>query len=216
MPRTGLPFSSCLLALLLAAAPASAQNETSFRPLFENGSLQGWSFENTERENFSLDDGVLTVRGEGGWLRSPEQYGDFVLRLDFRFLEPDSDSGVFLRAGTGTPFILGWPGDAYQVQIREISVNTSDSPLPLVNLYRHRIADGTTRYERERVFELYRGVGEWHDLEIRAQGDEIRVLLDGEEVTVAENIVNSEGHIGFQSEAGVIEYRDVRISTDAP
>lgn len=225
MPPRLLPAS-----LLLVSAFATAQSgitslndnssdarentsdarEGGFVPLFSN-SLEGWDYVDTAPENFTLEDGVLRVQGEQGWLRSPQEYGDFVLRLQFRFVTADADSGIFLRAGTGTPFIRGWPGDSYQVQIREISVNTSDSPLPLVNVYRHRVPEGETEYARERVFELYRGVGEWHDLEISALGDSLRVILDGEPVTTATGIVNARGHIGFQSEAGVIEYRDVRI-----
>lgn len=196
---------------LLDPAPVSAQNDGEFGPLFAGNSLEGWTLETTEPENFSLSDNILTVQGKGGWLRSPREYGDFILTLELRFPVENADSGVFLRAGTGTPFILGWPGDAYQVQMREISVNPSDRPLPLAGIYRHRVADGETRYQRDRAFALYTGVGEWQQIEIHAIGDRITVKLNGELVTEAENIVNASGHIGFQSEAGVIEYRNIRI-----
>jgi len=206
------PVASFMLPLaLLVSAPASAQDESDFAPLFPGDSFEGWTLENTEPENFTLADGILTVRGRGGWLRSPRAYGDFILRFELRFPEANADSGVFLRAGIGTDFILGWPGDAYQVQMREITVNPSDRPLPLVGLYRHRIADGATRYERDRVFDLYTGVGEWQRIEIQARGERITVTLNGELVTTADNIVNATGHLGFQSEAGTIEYRNLRI-----
>lgn len=203
-PRLLLPCT-----LLFAAALGAAQED--FVPLFPDDSLENWHLENTQAANFSLQDGVLRVQGEAGWLRSPEAYADFVLRLQFRFVTEDADSGIFLRAEPGTDFIRGWPGDSYQVQIREISVNQSDRPLPLVNLYRHSVPEGETAYARERVFELYEGVGQWHDLEIRAAGDSLRVFLQGEEVLEAGGLVNASGSIGFQSEAGIIEYRDVRI-----
>ena len=82
---------------------------------------------------------------------------------------------------------------------------------PLAGLYRHRVADGATHYQRDRVFDLYTGVGEWQQLEIEAKGDRITVKLNGELVTEAENIVNATGHLGFQSETGTIEYRNLRI-----
>lgn len=198
--------------LLVLAAAVHGQSSGNFVPLFGNDSLEGWSFINTERDFFSLENGVLTVREDRGWLRSPREYGDFTLRGELRFVTPDADSGIFLRAGIGTEFIRGWPGDSYQVQVRDISVNTSDSPLPLVNLYRHRVPDGETRYRRDRVFELYTGVGQWQQVEIDAIGERITVRLNGEEVTVGENIVNPRGYIGFQSETGEVEYRNLMIN----
>ena len=130
-------------------------------------------------------------------------------RGQVRFVEPNSDSGIFVRVQSGTDFIFGWPGDAYQVQMRDISENRSDNPLPLVNLYRHRVAEGSTHYERERVLELYTGVGAWQNFTIRASEATLTVELNGALVTEGEELENLSGHIGFQSEAGVVEYRDL-------
>ncbi len=187
------------------ATPALAQEGF---PLLADG-LAGWTPLNTEGESFSYDDGVLRVTGKQGWLQSAREYADFELRGQVRFVEANADSGIFLRVQSGTDFIAGWPGDAYQVQMREISQNQSDNPLPLVNLYRHRVADGFTSYKRERVFALYTGVGEWQDFTIRASEATLTVELNGELVTEAEELENLSGYIGFQSEAGVIEYRNM-------
>lgn len=193
----------CLL--LLLPLPGLAQQG---EPLFSGG-LESWQLQNAEPGSFVLEEGVLRVSGNQGWLQSAEQYADFELRGQVRFVEADSDSGIFLRVEPGTDFIRGWPGDAYQVQMREISVNTSDNPLPLANLYRHRVAAGETRYQRERVFELYTGVGEWQDIVIHVAGAQLWAELNGERVLEAEGLENAQGHIGFQSEKGVIEYRNL-------
>jgi hypothetical protein len=169
--------------------------------------LTGWTALNTEGESFRYADGVLRVTGKQGWLRSPREYGDFELRGQVRFVEANSDSGIFLRVQSGSDFIFGWPGDAYQVQMRDISENQSDNPLPLVHLYRHRVAEGFTSYKRERAFALYTGVGAWQDFIIRASEATLTVELNGELVTEAEDLENLTGYIGFQSEAGVVEYR---------
>jgi len=196
-----------LLTLLLTGTPlpALAQPGT---PLFTDG-LAGWTPANAEAGSFAFAEGVLRVSGSDGWLRSPREYANFELGGQVRFVEPDSDSGIFLRVESGTDFIRGWPGDAYQVQMREISVNTSDNPLPLVNLYRHRVAEGFTSYRRERVFGLYTGVGEWQDFTIRLSENTLTVQLNGELVTEAEDLENPRGYIGFQSETGIIEYRNM-------
>lgn len=178
------------------------------------GRFEEWVLQNTQPENFESIEGSglsLRVSGEEGWLQSPNIHANFLLTGEFRFLEPESDSGIFLRVETGTDFIRGWPGDAYQVQIREISVNDSDRPLPLLNLYRHQVADGRTRYKRDRVFELYTGVGEWQQFEVILKDNFLTASLNGEIVLRATDIENTSGHIGFQSEKGVIEYRNLQL-----
>ncbi len=192
---------------LVAGTFALAQE----RPLFTNG-IDDWEAVAADGSSFQYDEGVLRVSGSQGWLRSPRPYGDFELRGQVRFVEPDSDSGIFLRVESGTDFIRGWPGDAYQVQMRDVSVNDTDSPLPLAHLYRHRVSDGPTDYQRDRVFSLYTGVGQWQDFTIRVMNDTLTVDLDGERVTDAGNLENPSGYLGFQSEAGLIEYRALSIT----
>lgn len=185
-----------------------------FSPLFDPESgLSRWQAIGTEDAVFSFDKDILEVRGDRGWLRSPRLYADFILRLQFRFLEPDSDSGIFLRvAEDGPDFIRGWPGAAYQIQVRDLSMNQSDSPLPLANVYRHHIAEGETTFQRSSVFELYSGLGEWQDMEITVIGTLLSVRLNGVLVTTARDIINPTGRIGFQSEAGVVQFRKLTIN----
>lgn len=212
---------SLIIFLMLAIAPvASAQGPGGFGtpappPLFAD--WNEWIFNDTAQENFVLvrdgDNITLRVSGEQGWVQSARQYSNFVLRGEIRFLEADSDSGIFLRVEPGTDFIRGWPGDAYQVQIREISVNEGNNPLPLLNLYRHRVVDGRTVYQRDRVFNLYTGVGEWQQIEIILKDNFLTASLNGEIVLRATDIENASGYIGFQSEKGSIEYRNLEIET---
>ena len=192
--------------LVACACPVVAQES----PLFANG-IDDWDAVNATAGSFDYSEGVLRVSGSEGWLRSPREYGDFELRGQVRFVEADADSGIFLRVESGTDFIRGWPGDAYQVQMREISVNASDNPLSLANLYRHRVGDGTTSYHRDRVFALYTGVGEWQDFRVRVEGTALTVRFNGELVLEANNLENVSGYIGFQSETGIIEYRDLLL-----
>jgi hypothetical protein len=204
-----------LLVILLLAnsavmAAEEAEVDDGFEPLFGTN-LDNWSQLNTNLPSFIFDGGVLQVTGDGGWLSSPRNYADFELRGQVLFLGQDADSGIFLRVEPGTDFINGWPGDAYQVQMRDITANKTDNPLPLVNIYRHEVADGETDYQRDKVFELYTGPGEWQMFTIRAIGSTITVELNGEVVTTAEGIENPTGRIGIQSEAGFILYRGLEI-----
>jgi hypothetical protein len=83
-----------------------------------DGTLKGWTIENTTAGNIAAADGVLRVQGPSGWLRSERQFTDFTMRLQFRFLTDDADSGIFFRTPAKAEFIRGWPNNGYQVQIR--------------------------------------------------------------------------------------------------
>jgi hypothetical protein len=194
-----------------AQAPAAAV----FVPLLDN-TLEKWTVENTQANNFTVREGVLRVTGPQGWLRSKAQYGDFTLRAEVRFLTDDADSGVFLRAPDPPTnvFLRGWPANAYQVQLRDMSRNKTANPIWIGNLYRHRIAPGETSYDGEAAMTAVKPTGEWQLIEIAARADRLTVHLNGALVTRAANIVHPRGHIGIQGETGVVEYRAFAIRED--
>jgi hypothetical protein len=183
-------------------------------PLFDGKSLNGWVVENTTAGNFSVRDGVLRVEGPQGWLRSVDQYGNFDLRVEFRFLTDDADSGVFVRAPgpASNIFMRGWPANAYQIQTRDISRNKTTNPIWIGNLYRHRVAPGETTYDAEAAQRASRPTGEWQRFDIEVVDDRITVTLNGTPTTRASGIVNPRGHIGLQGETGIVEYRVVELS----
>ena len=162
-----------------------------------------------------LGDGILRVEGPEGWLRSVDQYADFDLRVAFRFLTDDADSGVFVRAPdpASNIFIRGWPANSYQIQTRDISRNKSTNPIWIGNLYRHRTPPGETKYDAAAAARVAKPTGEWQLFEIEVVDDRIVVRLNGTEVTRALAIANPKGYIGLQGEAGIVEYRKIAIRT---
>ncbi|NLZ06206.1 MAG: DUF1080 domain-containing protein, partial [Phycisphaerae bacterium] len=79
--------------------------------LFDGKTLNGWHLMNGAQ--FVAQDGVLKLNGGHGWLRSDKEYSDFILRLEFRFMKPDQDGGVFLRSNMEGD---DWPSRKYEVQ----------------------------------------------------------------------------------------------------
>ncbi len=195
------------LALFLSASTAGAQSTA----LFDGQTLDGWVVEHTADDNVSVRDGVLRVEGPGGWLRSERRYGDFSLRVEFRFMTDDADSGIFLRVdGEGT-FARGWPAGSYQVQTRDVSVNQTTSPRLIGDIYRHRMPDGDTAYDVDAAFDAFRPTGEWQAFEIAVFGDSLTVRLNGTLITRAGGIANEAGFIGLQGETGLVEYRSIEL-----
>jgi Domain of Unknown Function (DUF1080) len=189
------------VARAVVSVRAQAPSASAFVPLF-GGTIDQWTVENTQANNFTVRDGVLRVEGPHGWLRSKAQYGDFTLRVEVRFLTDDADSGVFLR---------GWPANAYQVQLRDMTRNKTTNPIWIGNLYRHRVAPGETSYDGEAAMAAVKPAGEWQLVEIAASADRLTVHLNGALVTRAANIVHPRGHIGIQGETGTLEYRTLAI-----
>ena len=210
-------FRACVASLmaivLLAGTAVTGQTEKPFAPLFDGRTLDGWVVENSDGRNFSVRNELLRVEGPQGWLRSTRTYGDFTLRVEVRFLGGDADSGIFVRAPgpASNIFMRGWPANAYQVQVRDMSTNRTTNPLWIGNLYRHRVAAGETTFDADAALAAVRPTGEWNIVEIDARGDRLTVTLNGRLVTRASGIVNPEGYIGIQGETGVVEFRSIGI-----
>jgi hypothetical protein len=210
--RTFLSAAVALTALPLRAQAPPSTLPAGFVPLFD-GTLNGWVIENTTANNFTVRDRILRVEGPQGWLRSQAQYGDFALRVEVRFLTDDADSGIFFRAPgpASNTFMRGWPANAYQVQVRDITRNKATNPIWIGNLYRHRVAPGETSFDSDAALKAAKPTGEWQLIEMDVTGDRLTVHLNGTLVTRASNIVNPRGHIGVQGETGALEYRIIAV-----
>jgi hypothetical protein len=210
-------FAVVLATLLVGSSLLIAQQPPApapFTPLFDGRTLNGWVVENSDGANFTVATGVLTVSGPQGWLRSAEQYGNFSLRVEVRFLTDDADSGIFVRAPgpASNIFMRGWPANAYQVQVRDLSRNKTTNPIWAGNLYRHRVAPGETAFNADAAMAAIKPTGEWQVFDIDAIDDRLVARLNGVEVLRAGGIVNPRGFIGIQGETGRLEYRKIEIS----
>jgi hypothetical protein len=197
-----------VIAVLGLMATAPAQSPQPFVPLFA-ASLEGWTIEHTAAGNFAVRDGVLRVEGPTGWLRSEGRYENFDLRVSFRFVTDDADSGVFFRADGATTFGRGWPNRSYQLQLRN-PLGQSRFP-PIGHLYRHGMPDGPLTFDHADAARLSTGTGAWQVLELSVVGDEVRATLNGEVLMHASGVEPGAGYIGLQGETGALEFREIAI-----
>ncbi len=201
LPAAGAAAIAAAVALALEGAAEPVQ-------LFD-GTLSGWSVENAPGGNISTRDGVLRVEEPAGWLRSSETYGDFALRIEFRFVTDDADSGIFVRATAEQTFGRGWPSGSYQVQLRN-PVGESRFP-PVGGIFRHGMPAGEAEFDPAAAAALSAGTGEWQVLEIEVLGDRLDVRLNGAHLTRASGIENPRGYVGIQAETGAVEFRSIAI-----
>ncbi len=193
MLRSTIVFSLLLAATapLFAAEPFTP--EEGFTSLFDGESLTGWEVRNGGK--FTVEEGVIKLDGGRGWLCSEAEYGDFILKLELRFLAPKQDGGVFLRASYEGD---NWPKQRYEVQCE-------NSPR-MAKLF-------GAQYEQdlEKTAAALKPDGEWNTYEILCRGTRCEVRLNGELVTTSDGLKVAAGRIGLQGEGGKHEYRRLQI-----
>jgi len=195
-----------LIPFIGALASLNASEAEVEKVLFDGKTLDGWVVESNGQ--FSVENGLLRVNRGTGWLRSAATYGDFTLTLEFRFLEPKANSGIFVRSSAASRTDAGgWPVNGYQVQC----MDTIEGEHPLGTLILYGAPPFEQKIDAEALKKAYKPAGEWHHEEIICRGETLSVVLNGFTVTQVTSIKNPTGHIGIQGEKGLLEFRKITV-----
>lgn len=190
-----VPLSFAILATALLSTVVRAEEK--LEPIFNGKDLSGWK----APENniwYLVKDGVLQLRSspdkKGSVLWTEQEYTDFVVELEFKFISGTIDSGVHVKGDdqiqigisgslkrdmTASPYI---PGKGYPV-------------------------------EAEGVKELLK-MDDWNHLRIEVRGTEYAVSLNGKKVmTYRSESGKEKGPIGLQLHGDrdmAIDYRNLK------
>jgi hypothetical protein len=172
MRRLMIP-AAALVALLADAPACAAQREAEMKPGFEqilkqsNGRYgkHGWNHYGPGYFDLDPETGVLTSHGGMGLLwYSAREYGDFVLELEFKCTDRNTNSGVFLRV-PGVPTSDEYIYHSFEIQIDDASEGIH--------------ATGAVYDAEAPSAHASRFPGEWNHYRITFQGDHITVELNG-------------------------------------
>lgn len=204
---TTLALAATTLLLVPGCAPTEPDAATAETvALFNGENLDGWVIENDGQ--FSVRDGRLFVNRGTGWLRSVDQFDDFEMVMEFRFLEPNANSGIFVRTGsTSHDDENGWPNNGYQIQC----MDTIEGDHPLVTMIPYGAPDFQHESDLEALKRAYERADGWHTCTITCLGETMSISLNGEEITTCTDIKNLTGHIGIQGENGLLEFRKIEV-----
>jgi hypothetical protein len=205
-------------ALMSAAAVAAAEEKDGFVPLFNGTDLTGWEIKAGKPDAWFVKDGLLVCKGGGGgWVGTTKQYGDFVLKLEWR-IGTNGNSGVFLRvpSAKGDPAFSGM----------EIQVLDDNGPHYKGKLKPWQYS-GSVYAACVPSKSVFKGAGEWNTYEITCVGDKISIVFNGEKVVdidVSQEPYTKDqnghsalskrpkkGFIGFQNHGSGVEYRNISI-----
>jgi len=206
-------FTLLFLLLLAGCAP---KPHPQARPLFNGTDLAGWKglvgdpitrsrmspedmaaaqskADESMREHWLVEDGVLVFDGKGNNLVTQEDYEDFELWVDWK-IKPRGDSGIYLR---GSPQVQIWDD---KIGSGGIYNNKRSLSKPLV------VAD--------------RPVGEWNNFHILMEGEYVTVWLNGQLVVDGirmENYWNRSipifpsGPIELQNHGNTLYFRNIYL-----
>jgi hypothetical protein len=195
-----------------ASAPADALAADAATPtitLFDGVDLQGWTWVSSDpavkkEDVFQVAGGAIhCVGAPAGYLRTEAQFTSFVLTLKVRHLKP-GNGGVFLRV---QPPDKVWPR-AIEVQGQSGAIGE------LWDLEGYPLETDPGRTQGPRVLRLRpevpeRPLGEWNELEIILDGEELRVTVNGTLQNEAHRCAVLPGAIALQSEGAEYEFRDL-------
>ena len=197
----------------------AADNHEKFVSLFNGRNLDGWVNVNCAPETWSVQDGMIHCTGHPiGALRTPRQYENFILELEWRHLTSGGNSGVFIWASPiaapGVPFLR-----AVEVQVLDHGYNTKGKnewytthgdvfPIHGNTMKPFGRHNGMRSFPSE---ERSKGSPEWNHYRVVCTNGVIRLHVNGKEVSGGEECNYRKGYIGLESEGAPVEFRNVRI-----
>lgn len=187
-------------------------HDSGFQTLFNGKDLGNWA---GAVENYEVVDGVIRCKpGKGGVLHTPDNYTDFVARLEFK-LPPGGNNGLAIR--------YPGEGDTAYVGMCELQILDDDHPkyAKLDPRQAHGSAYGMTAAHRGYL----RPTGEWNYQEVTVKGSTIKVVLNGSVILDTDLSKVTEymggrphpgkdrtsGSFGFAGHSDPVEFRNVSI-----
>lgn len=191
------------------------EKKEGYKVLFDGTNMHHWTGNTVD---YTLEDGTISLipsRSFGGNLYTKDEYANFVFRFEFQ-LTPAANNGLGIR----TPM----EGDAAYVGM-ELQILDNEHPVykNLADYQYHGSVYGIIPAKRGYL----KPVGEWNYQEVVANGDNIKVtlnghvILDGNIREAVKNgtpdkkehpgLFNKKGHIGFLGHGSPVKFRNIRI-----
>jgi len=194
---------------------SAEEEKEDFRILFDGTNLDQWT---GNKRDYAVEGGQIVLypsESFGGNLYTKDQFDNFVFRFEF-MLTPGANNGLGIR----TPM----EGDA-AYQGMELQIIDNDAPIyeNLEDYQYHGSVYGVIPAKRG----FLKPVGEWNYQEVIADGDHIKVILNGTTILdgnireASKNgtmdkrdhpgLLNKTGHIGFLGHGSKVMFRNIRI-----
>lgn len=158
--------------------------------LFNGTNLGGWT--PMSGGTFCVTNGVIRAAGGKGWLRTDRVFTNFVFEVDWRGLETNYNSGIFVRAPTdGDP----WATNVWQINLKQAAIGE------LLVGSKKTVPVNTPKVP----------AGEWIKFHIVARDRELTLLVNGQPAWKFSEFTPTNGYIGLQAEGKTFEFRNLSV-----
>jgi len=212
--------------VVLSCVNCWAQNPKplQFRDLFNGKDLSGWLNVNTEKDTWSVRDGMIVCTGHPiGGMRTDRQYENFILHIEWMHMEAGGNSGTFLWSEGTVPEGKRLP-KGLEVQMLELDwVNQhkqKDGTLPPI-AYVHgevfgagglqTVPDNPRGSRSKSIENRCKGKGEWNTYDVVAVDGTVKLSVNGKFVNGISKASVKKGYICLESEGAEIHFRNIRI-----
>ena len=210
--------------LLCGQNPMRAAEQMQFRDLFNGKDLSGWVNVNTDKDTWSVRDGLLVCTGHPiGVMRTDKQYENFILHIEWRHMEAGGNSGTFIWSEGIVPEGKRLP-KGLEVQMLELDwVNQhkrDDGTLPPI-AYVHgevfgangleTVPDNPRGSRSKSIENRCNGKGQWNIYVVVAVDGVVKLSVNGKFVNGISKASVKKGYICLESEGAEIHFRNIRI-----
>lgn len=212
MKRIILPLT--VIGLVIISSCASDEKIQ----LFNGENLDNWTVflpDTVEQASvFRVQDEKIFVGGiPNGYIKTMDQYNNYELHLEWRWLSEPKNSGVLLHA-TGEDML--WP-NCIEAQLK--AGNAGDFVLIgkgvglTVNGTDYLVESEENRFKVAQKFEesSENPPGEWNTYDISVNESGIELLVNGVLQNKCSAPTKNNGHICIQSEGGPMEFRNIYL-----
>lgn len=213
-----------VFALLAVSAPMRSEEAAAFRDLFNGKDLTGWVNVNTEKDTWTVRDGLLVCSGKPtGVMRSEKQYENFILHIEWMHMQAGGNSGVFVWS-EGTPAPGGPLPKGMEVQMLELewpNLNLDKDGKPrhpgyvsgeLFGANGVEATPDNPRGRRSMSYEMRcKGKGEWNTYDVVCVDGVVKLSINGKFVNGVSRSTVKKGYLCLESEGAEIHFRNIRI-----
>lgn len=178
---------------------ASSQGEKGFVSLFNGKDLTGWE---GDPQLWSVRDGMIIGKHPmdkttNRYLCTKEKYGDFILHVSWKLMNPKGNSGVQIRSDPKPNLLVA----GFQV---EIGGGNSGG------IY-EELGRGWMQKPSEKAKDLVM-LDDWNHYVITAKGSKIEVQVNGVKVTeLNDEKGRKKGVIALQHYQGEVQFKDIKL-----
>ncbi|MEO6850784.1 MAG: DUF1080 domain-containing protein [Mucilaginibacter sp.] len=173
-----------------------AQTKTAWKNLFDGKTLKGWK-QATGKATYTVEDGQIvgtTVAGSpNSFLVTEKEYGDFILELDAKVDNPESNSGVQTRSH----FDPNGNNGAGKVYGRQVEIDPSDRKWT-GGIYDEGRRDWLYPLELNSTAKSAFKLSEWNHFRIECINNSIKTWVNSVPTAYMVDTVDSKGFIGLQ------------------